>query len=342
MISNKHVTFSLYLALCAFALGLCANACAATITTFSAPDSGLAENLGTRAMSINQAGVVAGWYDNEKGAFGFVRATDGTITEFDADGTHNTYAVAINDAGTIAGYAGNSGFVRAAGGTVTLFSSPAGEKYPTLGLGINDAGAVTGYWLDSHKVAHGFVRAADGTFTSFDAPGAGSGANLGEGTYAVGINASGVITGYLSGTINGTSGTFGFLRASNGTSTIFAVNPSTVPLGINSDGEVTGYWQDNNGLNHGFVRAADGTLTTFSGNDVDISSISYSINAAGATTGYINGAGFIRMPGGTVYPFHVAGNGPIPVSINQSYSVTGYYAVSTSTAFAWHGFVLTQ
>jgi hypothetical protein len=100
---NKCVTFSFFLALGALALGFCANVRAATITTFDPPHSGTAENLGTRPMSINQAGVIAGWYDNKKGTYGFVRAADGTITEFDADGGGDTFAMAINDAGTIAG-----------------------------------------------------------------------------------------------------------------------------------------------------------------------------------------------------------------------------------------------
>ena len=195
MVSHKYVTFRLAGALGALALGLCANARAATIATFSAPDAGVAENLGTRAVSINRSGVIAGWYDNATGVFGFVRAANGTITEFDAGGAHDTYAMAINDAGTVTGYTLNSGFVRASDGTITLFNSPAGDNYATVGLAINNAGTVTGYWFDSQQVAHGFVHAADGTFTSFDASGAG--ANSGDGTYAVGINASGVITGIL-------------------------------------------------------------------------------------------------------------------------------------------------
>jgi hypothetical protein len=94
-------------------------------------------------------------------------------------------------------------------------------------------------------------------------------------------------------------------------------------------------------LNHAFVRATDGTITTFGPNNSYTSSVSSSINAAGATTGSID-YGFIRMPSGAIHSFAVDGAAPWPASINQSYSVTGYYSFNTSTAFAWRGFVLTQ
>jgi hypothetical protein len=331
------VTLKSYLTLGGVALALCANVRGATLTIFDAPDAGTAENLGTRAMSINNNGVIAGWYDNKVGIFGFVRASDGSITEFDAGGTRSTYAVAINDAGTITGYALNSGFVRASDGTITLFNSPAGANFPTLSLSINSAGTVTGYWIDSQQVAHGFLRTADGTFTSFDVPGAGTGA--GFGTFAASINDAGGISGYFSNPL----GSFGFIRSADGTFTkFFAGRYATYPLSINTAGELTGYWQDVNGLNHAFVRATDGTITTFGPNNSYTSSVSYSINATGTTTGYINGSGFIRTPAGTIYHFTGKNTGPICVSINGSNSVTGYYSFTTSTAFAWRGFVLTQ
>jgi hypothetical protein len=135
-------------------------------------------------MSINSSGEIAGWLNNSRGVFGFVRAADGIIAEFDVEGLHQTFAVAINDGGIIAGYTNNAAFIRAFDGTVNLFKSPSGG--PIQALSINGAAAAAGYWVDAQKITHGFVRSSDGSFTSFDAPNQGGGLN--PGTYALSIN----------------------------------------------------------------------------------------------------------------------------------------------------------
>jgi hypothetical protein len=81
------------------------------------------------------------------------------------------------------------GFVRDAGGTITVFDAPAASPLPfygTVAFSINTAGMITGLYEDANAIYHGYVRFPDGTFTTFDAPGAGTGAN--QGTFAESIN----------------------------------------------------------------------------------------------------------------------------------------------------------
>ena len=154
-----------------------------------------------------------------------ISATAQTIITFDPQGSVLTEALAVNDAGTIAGAfldANNRphGFVRAADGTITRFDVP-GEGTGN-GQGVNSAysinpkGEITGYYTDHAYVYHGYLRARDGSFTTFDAPGAGT--REGQGTLA---------------------------------------------LDINPAGEIAGQYSDSNSVYHGFVRARDGTMTTF-------------------------------------------------------------------------------
>jgi len=117
---------------------------------------------GTDAISINAGGVITGtWADPNFANHGFVRAANGTITEFDVPG---------------------------AGGTGT-FGTASGS--------INTLGVIAGLYQDAGGVSHGFQRASDGTITSFDAPGAGTSGML-PGTAGVSINDYAVITGVYS------------------------------------------------------------------------------------------------------------------------------------------------
>src|SRR5579863_6054098 len=82
---------------------------------------------------INPSGAITGWYtDSNNASHGFVRAPDGTITEFDVPGD--------------------------SGGTV-----PYG--------GINPSGTVAGYYCDSSN-CYGFLRSPKGHFTKFSVSGA--------------------------------------------------------------------------------------------------------------------------------------------------------------------------
>ena len=104
---------------------------AGTTTTFEAPGSGTVDGEGTYGLAINTAGDVVGTYvaANNVGTYvdasfvdhGFVRATDGTITTFEAPGA----------------------------------GSKSGQG--TGGVSINADGDVAGFYRDATDVAHGFV-----------------------------------------------------------------------------------------------------------------------------------------------------------------------------------------
>jgi hypothetical protein len=73
-----------------------------SFSTFSAPDAG---PLGTVVLAINNSGVVTGPYTDSVGVeHSYVRAANGTITEFDPTGSTQTEAWGINAPGDVVGY----------------------------------------------------------------------------------------------------------------------------------------------------------------------------------------------------------------------------------------------
>jgi predicted membrane protein len=225
-----------------------------TITSFDAPAAGTGGTLvhGTAGIGINTAGAITGAYTDASGLYhGFVRAANGTITEFDAKG-------ASAGPGTIQG---------------------------TLGISINTAGIITGGYMDASYVAHGFVRAANGTITPFDAPGAGSDALLtlltettkgppDQGTGGFSINTAGVITGTYfdaSGVLHG----FLMTPAAATTTTLTSLpNPSTYgqtvmftaavtsKAGAPPDGETVSFMKGKTVLGTGTLSGGSATFTT--------------------------------------------------------------------------------
>ena len=109
-----------------------------------------------------------------------MRASDGTITSFDAPGGPGgfpqTFAYSINDAGAITGSFAfpdttigmlrPRAYVRDPEGNFTTFDPPG--SISTIAQSINAGGAITGYYNESNLVIHGFVRERNGTITSFD------------------------------------------------------------------------------------------------------------------------------------------------------------------------------
>ena len=157
----------------------------------------------TVPTSINEKGEIVRYFSNSFGGAeqGFVRAADGTITEFGNFAVFGTTAFSINAAGAFTGYAPafagfsleggpiffNSGYVRDPEGNSTSFDPPG--SISAIPLSINVGGAITGYYYESNLVIHGFVREPNGHIFSFDPPGSTS-------TKAVSINATGIIAGY--------------------------------------------------------------------------------------------------------------------------------------------------
>lgn len=221
-----------------------------TFITFDAPGAGTSPFQGTVPSSISTAGAIAGAYFDASGtAHGFLRATNGTLTTYDVPG---------------------------AGTTISVF--PAGFLFPFIGpFGINPAATITGNYAflsDPNIVGHGFLRDHNGGFATFDAPGAGTG--FFQGTFPIGINPGGVITGtYFDANNVG----HGFVRARSsafitfdapGAGTTNPVGPGffigTQAVNINPEGIVTGIYsifEGTRAIHHGFLRGKDGNFTTF-------------------------------------------------------------------------------
>jgi hypothetical protein len=172
------------------------------------------------------------------------------------------------------------------------------------------------------------------TLITFDVPGA-------TGTFPMGINPAGVITGYYL-----PAGSFephGFLRAPDGTITTLDLPGAvggTTPSGINPAGTITGTYCDEVTC-HGFLRAPDGTITTF-----DVPGSGYTapvgINPSGTITGdycdlsFTVCHSFVRSPDGSFTsfdPFFIINLSGI---INPKGTITGYYP---DAVFLFHGFV---
>jgi hypothetical protein len=135
------------------------------LTTFSYPGASL-----TFALGINNRNQVAGQFQGDQGAGGFLRAGNrfSKITEPNARGS-TTAATGINNAGTICGYyLGNDLPYHS-----FLYSRPTFTEIADVGpytqvLGVNDAGNTCG---TAEVLTSGFVI-IDGVATSFVIPGA--------------------------------------------------------------------------------------------------------------------------------------------------------------------------
>ena len=213
----------------------------------------------TIPTSINAAGVIAGTYNDSHGLrHGFVRANDGTMTQFIPSSCGNPNVYSINAGGAVSGdcqdgHSVQHCYLRAVDGTFIIID-PQGS-IDTYACSVNVAGFVTGPYVLS-RASRGFVRNPTGTYSVFDAPEAGD--NYGQGTYPVAMNRWGTVAGY---SIDSSGIGHGFARSSAGSLNIFTVfdapgsgNQGTFPQSINDSGTVTGSYVDANGAYHGFVR----------------------------------------------------------------------------------------
>jgi hypothetical protein len=230
-----------------------------TITEFDVPGAGTGSGQGTATqfgVSINPAGTISGTYTDAGNVIhGFVRASDGTITTFDAPG---------------AGTAASQG--TGVGGSD----------------GINPAGAIAGFYIDASGVYHDLLRDSDGKITEFDPPGVGTAA--GQGSAGGAINQESTIVGDLHDKNNVLHG---FVRTRNGAITTFdvpGVGGPGIGNGINPAGTITGDYPDAGNVNHGYVRDPDGTITQFDAPGAGTASgqgtFAQTINPAGEITGY--------------------------------------------------------
>ncbi|HXY01240.1 MAG TPA: hypothetical protein VEI54_09990, partial [Candidatus Limnocylindrales bacterium] len=186
-------------------------------TTFDAPDEGagvMGLSTGELQDALSDAGAAIGMFvDLNFVMHGWLRTPDGKITRIDAPGAgtgawEGTYAVAVNEKGTVSGgfvpqgksWGNIQGFVRDVHGTITTFAPPQGwgsVQSNTMNAWGEIAGTCWTWDENNESVAayadHAFSRAPNGTYTVFRLPGAGTG-NF-QGTYAMDINDRGWIAG---------------------------------------------------------------------------------------------------------------------------------------------------
>src|SRR5262245_14164265 len=147
-----------------------------TITTFD-----LHGALSSFPTSINDAGEIAGTYEDEHGSHGFVRDVDGHFSSFLSD--HR---------GQILQRVKETCYTSTALFWIPTATSPL-STHPTrfLPVSINSSGPVTGSYSASStgKFPFGFVRDALGNITTFRGPG------FSNDTFPSDINARGEITG---------------------------------------------------------------------------------------------------------------------------------------------------
>ncbi|MGH8093133.1 MAG: hypothetical protein ACREIF_06640 [Chthoniobacterales bacterium] len=241
-----------------------------TFTQIDAPDAGTGPfPQGTfpsefTPMGLNLLGVITGFYvDANSVQHGFVRASNGSITEFDPTGSIFTNPNAIDDLGDITGFYVDAsgvghGFLRTFGGTITTFDAPGAGKAAgqgTFGVGLTLNREIEGVYVDASGVLYGFVRSNQGAFTTFDVPGAGTGA--GQGTLPESNNTLGAIAGQY---IDGNFVNHGFLRDRQGGYSLFDVQGTgtgagqgTIPLDNSNLGAITGEYIDGGNVIHGFL-----------------------------------------------------------------------------------------
>ena len=225
------------------------------ITVIDDPKAGTVQDpntgrkQGTQPFAINAAGEISGSFvDANMERHGFFRTASGAFSNFDphnagtsTTGKHEsmngTAAAAIDSSGVIAGgYTDTSdlrhGFIRAAGGTITVFDPVGSSAGPgilqgTLARSIDPTGEyIGGFFADSSGLMHGFVRKSDGTTTVIDAPSAGGvGTSIAPGTATFAVNEYGEATGAYADA-NGSYHGFLYKPAS----TVAAATPKFTPV----------------------------------------------------------------------------------------------------------------
>jgi len=298
-------------------------------TSFEAPGADTTPNdyNGTLAQSINDFGVIAGFYADATGlTHGFVRSKKGAFTTFNVPGAVNgSWPIYLNDAGAIVGYSLDvnllfHAFLRHPDGTFSVFVGPdsctsgiPGGCYGSEAAFVSLFGASVGNFEDNsgNFVGHGLIREPSGKLSTFDAPGAGSGAYQGTGCPGCnfGVNLWGAIAGSFTDANNAWHG---FLRSPQGTFTTFEATGSgsgayqgtgcysDCPMGLNDFGVITGSYSDSNSVQHGFLRTPDGNFETVDPHGSQ-GTQPESINDAGMIVGYyidVNGVyhGFVAVP----------------------------------------------
>jgi len=286
----------------------------------------------TSIFAVNNNGDFAGATGSGGSNQGFVYIGS-TVTTFYANGTDNTFALAINTSDEVVGQyydaSNNShGYSRGASGVITLIDYPGATQ--TACLGINDSGVISGWYVDSVGQTHGFIDSA-GTFTSLPF------------FVASAINNAGNFVGWYLGP-----------GAAGGVYSSYFANPTTlasfanveVPgakdtsiYGINDTNFMAGVYTDSSGANHGLLyskrkildfedpNAQPGTTKVLNLNSVDQVVGEYT-NSSNEVVGFIDtGVYSDVLPPGAI--------SSIASGINNSIVVSGTYFNSSNAEFGF-------
>jgi probable HAF family extracellular repeat protein len=205
----------------------------------------------------------------------------GTLTNLGTLGGNSSAGAAINDSGTIAGYADlSSGIEHAAlfhGGTVTDLGSLSGPTGSSSATAINDLGQVAGSTTAPGSYNEAFVE-TNGVMTGLGL--------LSGGTFsaATGINASGVVVGDED---NAASDERAFVY-SNGVKTDLGTlgGPNAAAGAINDNGLIVGNSQTASDADHVFSYS-NGTMTDLGAYNID--TVPEAINDSGVFVGQTYG-----------------------------------------------------
>lgn len=292
--------------------------------------------VSTSIFGLNNNGDLAGAAGVGGPNQGFV-AIAGTVTEFYAKDTDDTYANAINNSDVAVGqyYDSSSnthGFSRDASGTITLIDYPGATQ--TACLGINDAGTIAGYYVDSVGQAHGFLDTA-GVFTSLPF------------FFTGGINNAGDMTGYYVGPGAPGGVRHGYLATPKAFASFSTV---TVPgsiitdiYGINKSKAMVGWYRDSGGTEHGLLYAKNKVTNIDDPAAQPHSTQALGINTSGQIVGVYTSSGGSNLTGflysgGTFTDIVPPGGSEVEVSgINDAGVICGVY---TDSSNAEVGFIL--
>ena len=316
-----------------------------SIITFDGPGAG---TRSTGAYGMNSTGTIVGTViTSSNKTYGFLRQTNGNMTKLIYPGAQYTSVYGINDSGTIVGsYSGRGGhdqvFLRTADGKFTSFV-PSNTQFLEGFAFIDNLGNVAGTILTTYDFFECYVRTSDGTITLFTGP---------RGFDCV---TTGIVNGTVTGEYGAPSGYYAaFLRAPDGTFTVFLANVQVAGVYLNKSGTAAGAFSlpGGSGSTDGFLRAADGVLDYFT---VPGSVPLYvrGINDSGAVAGdwatdpefNLGAHGFQRFPNGSIGTFDAPGagtgqfQGTYPSAINNAGAIAGTVVDSSNVS---HGFLLTQ
>lgn len=279
---------------------------------------------GTTAESINDFGVVTGYYADATGiTHGFLRSPEGRFTTFDApDAANGSFPIFLNLEGEVAGFSLDANlvfhaFLRRPDGTFTTFVGPGscttGTSAGCFGSAVTYVdlfGSSAGGFEDVNLAQHSMIRSAGGKLIVFDVPEAGTGMYQGTGCPGcnLGVNFFGAIAGIYSDSNNVFHG---FLRSPEGKFTTFDVPEagtasfqgtgcfSDCAVGLNDEGLITGSYQDSNFVQHGYLRTPEGAFVTIDPPG-SVATQPEGINDSGTIVGYYVDAnnvihGFLRV-----------------------------------------------